>query len=145
VSWPQSNPSPRLTIKLPLKIGGLGIRRIVDHAKGAFTASWHEAQGTTHESWTNSFSDSDCSTAYESQQKASSKTDATIMEKLKVSGNARDIQRLSRLDSPHANSWLSARPSTLDGKDTIVVHPLAASHLHSQEPCEFNLPQLSKF
>ena len=42
------------------------------------------------------------------------------MEKLKVSGNARDTQRLSRLDSPHANSWLSARPSTLDGKDTIL-------------------------
>jgi len=33
------------------KIGGLGIRRIVvDHAKGAFTASWHEAQGTTQDS-----------------------------------------------------------------------------------------------
>src|SRR5689334_16459936 len=42
------------------------------------------------------------------------------MGKLKESSNARDVQRLSRLDFPHANSWLSARPSSMDGKDTIL-------------------------
>ena len=42
------------------------------------------------------------------------------MSKLKESGSVRDVQRLSRLDSAHANSWLSARPSSLDGKDTIL-------------------------
>jgi len=102
------------------KIGGLGIRRIVDHAKGAFTASWHEAQLITHETFTNIFREADCSAVYEPQQKASSKTDADIMSKLKESSNPRDAQRLSRLDSPHANSWLSARPSSMDGKDTIL-------------------------
>ena len=64
-------------------IGGLGIRRIVDHAKGAFTASWHEGQGITKESWTNVFLESDCSTVYDPQQKASAKTDAALMNKLK--------------------------------------------------------------
>jgi len=29
----------------------LGVRRIKDHGKGAFTASWHEAQVTTGETW----------------------------------------------------------------------------------------------
>ena len=33
------------------KIGGLGIRRVVDHAAGAFTASWHEAKRTDVEEW----------------------------------------------------------------------------------------------
>jgi len=102
-------------------IGGLGVRRIVDHAKGAFTASWHEAQGITHETWTNTFSESDCSVVYESQQRASSKTDAAIISKLKAAASVRDAQRLSRLDSPHANSWLSARPSCMDGKDTVLA------------------------
>src|SRR5437764_13206912 len=64
-------------------IGGLGIRRIVDHAKGAFTASWHEGQGITKERWTNVFLESDCSTVYDPQQKASAKTDAALMNKLK--------------------------------------------------------------
>ena len=100
-------------------IGGLGIRRIVDHAKGAFTASWHEAQGITHEAWTNNF-EGDCSSVYESQNRASSKTDTALRDKLRTAGSPRDAQRLSRLDSPHANAWLSARPSSMDGKDTIL-------------------------
>src|SRR3954467_1042593 len=29
-------------------------------------------------------------------------------------------QRLNRLDSPHANAWLSARPSCMDGTDTVL-------------------------
>src|SRR5665213_3359552 len=33
------------------KIGGLGIRRVVDHAGGAFTASWHESAHTSGEEW----------------------------------------------------------------------------------------------
>src|SRR5579872_2363711 len=100
-------------------IGGLGVRRVVDHAKGAFTASWFEGQVITHETWVkpNEF---DCADVYESQHKASSKVDAAIMAKLKSAANLRDAQRLSRLDSPHANAWLSARPSLIDGSDTIL-------------------------
>jgi hypothetical protein len=48
-------------------IGGLGVRRIVDHAKGAFTASWHEAQAITHETWSKP-PDPDCSNMYVSRE-----------------------------------------------------------------------------
>ena len=41
-------------------IGGLGVRRILDHANGAFTASWHEAQVITGEKWIKP-PDKDCS------------------------------------------------------------------------------------
>src|ERR1700757_1131182 len=56
-------------------IGGLGIRRIMDHAKGAFTASWFEAQVTTGETFENP-SEEDCPSDYQSQQRASSSIDA---------------------------------------------------------------------
>src|SRR6185312_15998234 len=42
------------------------------------------------------------------------------MTKLKATANRRDAQRLNRLDSPHANAWLSARPSCMDGTDTVL-------------------------
>ena len=41
-------------------IGGLGIRRTMDHAKGAFTASWFEGQVITGETWVKP-PDEDCS------------------------------------------------------------------------------------
>ena len=33
------------------KVGGLGVRRVVDHAVGAFSASWHEASAPCREKW----------------------------------------------------------------------------------------------
>src|SRR5690242_11591849 len=33
------------------RVGGFGLRRAVDHAEIAFSASWHEAQATCHEPW----------------------------------------------------------------------------------------------
>jgi hypothetical protein len=42
--WKQACLTPRL--------GGLGLRRVVDHAEIAFSASWNEAQGTCREKWT---------------------------------------------------------------------------------------------
>jgi hypothetical protein len=113
-------------------IGGLGIRRIVDHATGAFTASWHESQGITHESWTNP-AESDCSAVYKSQKNASTEIDAAIMSRLVAgAGDKRQIQHLSRLDSPHANSWLTARPSCMDGNDAIL--PKSLSHCRCPSP-----------
>ena len=41
--WKQASLTPRL--------GGLGLRRIVDHAEIAFSASGHEAKATCGESW----------------------------------------------------------------------------------------------
>ena len=34
--------------------------------------------------------------------------------------SVRDAQRLRRLDVPHANAWISALPSAVDGKDTVM-------------------------
>src|SRR3954465_3281723 len=91
--------------KLLPPIGGLGVRGILDHANGAFTASWHEAQVITGEKWRKP-ADKDCSGVYNSQHAASATTDAAIMAKFKATANPRDAQRLNRLDSPHANAWL---------------------------------------
>ena len=79
-------------------IGGLGVRRILDHANGAFTASWHEAQVITSEKWTQP-PDKDCSVVYQSQRTASATTDAAIMAKLKAAASPRDAPHLNRLDS----------------------------------------------
>src|SRR6201996_3101106 len=100
----------------------------MDHAKGAFTASWFEGQVITGETWVKP-PDEDCSSAYQTQQRASSATDATIMTKLKTNANPREAQRLNRLDSPHANAWISARPSSMDGTDTILPHRTAVARL----------------
>ena len=42
------------------------------------------------------------------------------MTRLIDKANDRDKQRLKRLDSEHANAWITAQPSTLDGKDTVL-------------------------
>ena len=41
----------RKQASLTPKLGGLGFRRTVDHAKFAFSASWHEALVTSKEKW----------------------------------------------------------------------------------------------
>src|SRR4051794_27881928 len=55
-----------------------------------------------------------------SQHKASTNTDAAIMGRILGKPDKRDTQRLNRLDSPHTNAWLSARPSCMDGSDCIL-------------------------
>jgi hypothetical protein len=62
----------------------------------------------------------DCSGIYETQKRASSKIDSDIMSKLKERASHRDVQRLNRVDSPHANAWLSARPSCMDGSECVL-------------------------
>ena len=42
-AYDQASVSPRL--------GGLGLRKVVDHAEGAFVASWHCAQTLAEEKW----------------------------------------------------------------------------------------------
>src|SRR6476659_1159138 len=43
------------------------------------------------------------------------------MDRLIAKANERDKQRLKRLDCEHANAWITAQPSTLDGKDTLLT------------------------
>src|SRR3982751_3214690 len=54
---------------------------------------------------------------------------------LKATSSARDTQRSNCLDSPHANAWLSARPSCMDGSDCILpprIFRTAVAHLLGQ-------------
>ena len=130
----QFSPQAYDQVSVSTTIGGLGVRRIVDHAQGAFSASWHEAKVVTKESFS-PVSGCDCTSTYVSQQKASSKVDADIMSKLIAAANKRDAQRLNRLDSPHANAWLSARPSWIDGNDTILPPKIFRTAVAPRTPC----------
>jgi hypothetical protein len=99
------------------KIGGLGVRRVVDHAAGAFTASWHEAGKTAVEKWSLPVS---CGPAHQPQSVASAALDRATMDGLISRADKRDSQRLRRLDVDHANAWISATPASVDGKDTVM-------------------------
>ena len=99
------------------KIGGLGIRRVVDHANGAFAASWHESARTALETWE---VPSLCTGEYVPQKLASANIDDTSLDGLIARAAPRDAQRLRRSDVIHANAWISALPSAMDGKDTVM-------------------------
>ena len=102
------------------KVGGLGIRRVVDHAIGALSASWHESSHTCGESWTAPapLTEDD---EHIPQSVFSATVDRKTLERLIDEGKQRDAQRLRRLDMPHANVWTSARPSVQDGKDCVLT------------------------
>jgi hypothetical protein len=99
------------------KIGGLGVRRVADHAAVAFTASWHEASRTSCEKWVLPIT---CDPSYRPQNAASAALDRATFEGLISRAGKRDAQRLRRLDVDHANAWISALPSSVDGKDTVM-------------------------
>ena len=42
------------------------------------------------------------------------------LDELISRASARDAQRLRRSDVIHANAWISALPSAMDGKDTVI-------------------------
>lgn len=100
------------------KIGGLGVRRVAEHAVGAFSASWHEASKTSGEKWVAPLS---CSPEPQPQSVASAALDRTTMDGLISRAGKRDVQRLRRLDVDHASAWISALPSSVDGKDTVMA------------------------
>jgi hypothetical protein len=97
------------------KIGGFGIRRVVDHANGAFTASWYESAFTSRERW---LLPATCGPE-RSQRSASALVDRATLDGLISRAGRRDAQRLRRLDDDHANAWSSALPSST--KDTIMA------------------------
>ena len=94
--------------------GGLGLRRSSHHANASFNASKFEASVQCGEHWL------DMPELYKSQRSASAFIDDAIMERLIAHSSCRDAQRLRRLNSRHANAWITALPSSLDGKDTIL-------------------------
>ena len=99
------------------KIGGLGVRRVMDHAAGAFTASWHEASRTAMEEWSRPVA---CGSEHQCQSVASANLDRSTLDGLIARADKRDSQRLRRLDVDHANAWISALPTTVNDKDTVM-------------------------
>ena len=98
--------------------GGLGIRRVVQHAPLAFNASWFSCNTQCKEDWIKPLPD--MPELAPNQSAASAELDKTTMHRLIDKANDRDKQRLKRLDCEHANAWITAQPSTLDGKDTVL-------------------------
>ena len=108
-TWKQACLTPRL--------GGLGLRRVVDHAGIAFAASWHEAKSTCTEDWAPRDDVIGCL----SQKQGSFRKDEEIWGLLiEQAPNQRERQRLRRLKCDHAGAWLAAVPSTHDGMDTVM-------------------------
>ena len=100
------------------RLGGLGLRRTVDHAGLAFAASWHESKSTAREDWVRPFGVPEMAL---SQRSASFKFDEGVHALLLASApNDREYQRLSRCAQPHANGFLTAVPSCEDGYDTVL-------------------------
>ena len=100
------------------RVGGLGIRRAVEHAPIAFSASFFASAGQCGESWIQPACIPEPAVA--SQQRGSNDLDASILDRLKRKADARNRQRLQRLDRKHANSWVTALPSATDGRDAVL-------------------------
>ncbi len=103
---------------LSTKLGGLGLRRTVEHADLAFSASWHESRKTAREVWNHL---PNVSSLYLRQDAASLKFDElrhTLL--LSFAPNDREHQRLLRSAQPHASGFLIAVPSCADGYDTVM-------------------------
>ena len=76
-------------------LGGLGLRRVVDHADGAFSASWRESQSTAGEVWS---PPPQVSAYVGSQRESSLKVDTVIHQRLVDSSvSPRERQRLLRV------------------------------------------------
>ena len=100
------------------KLGGLGLRRTVEHADLAFHASWHESRRTAKEEWP---PPPGMSAEHVPQSEASYQSDERVLQGLIDSApSRREAQRLRRCAQPHANGFITAVPSEEDGRDTIL-------------------------
>ena len=125
-------------------LGGLGLRRVVEHADGAFAASWHESQNTAKESWARP---PQADRHSGSQTQASLQVDrATHARLVGESPSRRESHRLTRLLAEHAGAWVTAVPSNLDGSDccmspqvfrTAVRYRLGLKVARPDVPCSF--------
>ena len=100
------------------KLGGLGLRRVVEHAELAYQASWHESQKTAKETWVRP---SGVPEVGKDQSVASLEFDEQMHAWLvSRAPNDREAQRLRRCAQPHASCFVTAVPSEEDGRDTIL-------------------------
>jgi hypothetical protein len=97
------------------KLGGMGLRKVSEHANVAYLASRAEAASTCSETW----SPPACETL--PQKAASFELDKIKLARLiSEAPNKREKQRLNRLTCEHAGAWISAVPSSVDGWDTVM-------------------------
>ena len=120
-------------------MGGLGRRKVAEHADLAYHASWYEAQKVAKEKWT---PPANLPAEYLSQQDASFEFDETMHKYLVDQADTRGAQRLRRAASPHACGFITAVPSDEDGKqlcyalESFKPPSLTASEFLDQEiPC----------
>ena len=99
------------------RLGGLGLRKVVEHADLAYHASWHEAQKVAKEKWT---PPANLPAEYLSQQDASFEFDEKMHKYLVDQADTRGAQRLRRAAQPHACGFITAVPSDEDGKDALL-------------------------
>ena len=111
------------------KLGGLGLRKSVEHADLAYSASWHESQRTAKETW---LRPAQVSVAHVPQSQASFQFDKDMHKYLvDRAPNDREKQRLLRVAQPHASVFVTALPSQEDGRDTILrprIYRIAVSY-----------------
>ena len=123
------------------RLGGLGLRRVAEHADLAFAASWHESKRTSKEQWT---APPGLDPEYKSQKEASFEFDKKMHDFLVSQSDERGKQRLRRAAQPHACGFLTAVPSDEDGKDTLlrprlfrtaVAYRLGVPLVNEDTPC----------
>jgi hypothetical protein len=124
------------------KLGGLGLRRSVEHAGFAFSASWHESKQQCGEDWVRP---GQVSEAHVAQDDASLLFDEQMHQHLvDTAPDDREKQRLLRVAQPHAGSFVTAVPSNEDGNDTLlrprvfrtaVLYRLGLPVLNQPKPC----------
>jgi hypothetical protein len=124
------------------KLGGLGLRKSIEHAGFAYTASWHESKRQAKENWIRPLQVHE---AYVPQKEASFQFDEQMHKYLVDSApDDREKQRLLRVAQPHAGGFVTATPSEEDGKDTLLrprvfrtamKYRLGVPVLSSEVPC----------
>jgi hypothetical protein len=124
------------------KLGGLGLRKCVEHAGFAYSASWHESKQQSGENWTRP---SVVCESHVAQDEASLAFDDQMHKHLiDTAPDEREKQRLLRVAQPHAGSFITAVPSNEDGSDTIlgprifrtaVLYRLGLPVLNQPKPC----------
>ncbi len=124
------------------KLGGLGLRKSVEHAGFAYGASWHESRAQSGEVWDRP---DQVSATHVKQSVASYGFDVEMHNYLVDSApNDRERQRLLRVARPHAGSFVTAVPSEEDGRDCLlkprlfriaVAYRLGLAVLTSEIPC----------